>query len=113
MHLLVDKIDKLYDSPQPYLQMLYKAILVTSYFGLFRIGEVTYGPHVIKAKDIHIGINKQKILIVLYSSKTHSSGTKPQLVKILEFDKPDQDRANLNMPSKLCPFSALRSYMDI
>ena len=30
------------------------------YYGLMRIGEISMGPHVLKAKDIHIATNKQK-----------------------------------------------------
>ena len=64
-------------SPQPYLCIMYKAIMSLGYFGLLRVGELTLGPHTIKAKDIHIGANKDKILIILYSSKTHDKGSRP------------------------------------
>ena len=36
-----------------------------------RIGELTEGPHVVKVTNVHAGINKDKIMIKLYSSKTH------------------------------------------
>ena len=52
------------------------------YFGMFRIGEMTESQHVVKAKDVHIGINKDKLMFVLHSSKMHGKGTKPQIVKI-------------------------------
>ena len=57
--LLVQKLDKILDQ-QPYLKKLYRTLLLTAYFGLFRIGEVTLRKHVIKAIDMHIGENKQK-----------------------------------------------------
>ena len=38
--------------------------------------------HVAKAKDIHVGDNKNKLMIVLHSSKMHSEGDKPQIIKI-------------------------------
>ena len=38
LNILLSKVDVLFhDSPQPYLTILYKAILSTAYFGLFRI----------------------------------------------------------------------------
>ena len=39
---------------------------------MFRIGELTVGEqgsvHTVKAKDMHIAMNKNKIMLVLYSS---------------------------------------------
>ena len=40
------------DNPQPFLTILYKAMLITMYYGLFRIGEVTTSEHVLKACDV-------------------------------------------------------------
>ena len=67
---------------QPYLQTLYKCILAIGYYGMVRIGELTLGSHSIKAKDVYIGQNKNKILIVLYTSKTHGVYANPQQIKI-------------------------------
>ena len=63
---------------QPYLVILYRALFALAYHGLFRIGELTSGDHPIKAKDVHMALNKNKILIVLYTSKTHRLAQKPQ-----------------------------------
>ena len=71
-------------SGQPHLECLYKAILIIMYYGMMRIGEVTSGTHTVKAKDIHIGRNKNKIMLVLYSSKTHGKESLPQKIKIAE-----------------------------
>ena len=57
---------------QIFLEYLYKSVFMLCYHGMMRIGEVTMSPHVIKAKNVHIAKNKDKILLVLYSSKTHS-----------------------------------------
>ena len=57
-------------------------MLVTAYYRLFRIGEISQSEHVIKACDVHIGTNKKKLMFVVRSSKTHSLGDKPQIVKI-------------------------------
>ena len=37
-----------------------------------RVGEVTQSDHVMKAKNIDAEVNKDKLLTVLYSLKTHS-----------------------------------------
>ena len=90
---------------QPYLECLYKAMFLLSFYGLLRIGEVTDSEHVIKAKNIHVAVNKMKILIVLYSSKTHGKGNRPQKVKI-----------TANRESKInffCPFKLMRAYMQL
>ena len=43
---------------------------------------MTASSHVIKAKNVHIGVNKNKLLLVLYSSKTHGKADHPQKIKI-------------------------------
>ena len=59
---------------QTYLATLYVAIFATMYFGLLRVGEVGMGSHPIKVQDVHVAQNKQKILLLLRSSKTHNKG---------------------------------------
>ena len=54
---------------QVYLCVLFKSIFCLAYYGLMRINELVAGSHTIRATNIHIGKNKDKILIVLYSSK--------------------------------------------
>ena len=63
---------------QPYLEYMYKALFCLAYYGMMRIGELTESPHTLKASNIHVGNNKEKILIVLYSSKTHGLESVPQ-----------------------------------
>ena len=67
---------------QPYLEILYKAVLALGYYGLLRVGELSQGPHVIRACDVHVGQNKNKILLLLYMSKLMDSKHPPQEVKI-------------------------------
>ena len=67
---------------QPYLSMLYRALFSTAYFGLFRIGELTSGEHPVLVKDVQIGLNKRKLLFVLWTSETHWKNVRPQMVKI-------------------------------
>ena len=78
--LIKDVFDHLDD--QPYLSHLYAALFATTYFGLFRIGELTSGSHPVKVNDVHIARNKNKFLFVLHTSKTHSEGSGPQSIKI-------------------------------
>ena len=89
---------------QGYLSILYKAMFISGYYGLLRVGEMAKSPHVIKAKDIHIGTNKSKIMFILHSSKTHSKADKPQIIKIKGKSTGDK---------KFCPFVILRQYLSI
>ena len=67
---------------QMFLAKLYMSLFATAYYGLFRIGELADSPHAIKARDVHIGINKNKILFILWTSKTHDLNRHPQSIKI-------------------------------
>ena len=81
LNALLINLDKYYlrtTQPQPYLCKLFKAVFVAAYYGLLRVGEVAKGEHPVLAKDVHIGTNKDKILFILRSSKTHCEGDKPQ-----------------------------------
>ena len=69
-------------SAQPYLQIMYKALFALGYYGLMRVGELTESPHAVKAANIHMATNKKKILIMLYSSKTHGMCDCPQMICI-------------------------------
>ena len=92
---------------QPYLAIMYQAIFCLTYYGMLRVGEVAYGNHVIKACNIHVGNNKDKILIVLYSSKTHGKESRPQKVKISALP------TNGTHTKYFCPFKLINKYMAI
>ena len=97
------EIERIMDK-QPYLELLYKTILAIGYYGLFRIGElVTPGEHTMKARDLYLGKNKNKILIVLYSSKTHDKESYPQEIKIT-------GRDNVKSNRFFCPFQLIKQY---
>ena len=90
---------------QLYLEILYKTLFAISYYGLMRISEVTYSPHTLKAKSVHIASNKDKMLLILYSSKTHDKSSRPQKIKIT---------SNGRKGGKyFCPFTLMRQYMAI
>ena len=80
--ILINSLDKYYNTPQPYLVILFKALLAMTYFGMFRVGKVTKGPHVVKVVDMLIATNKDKLMFILCTSKTHNKGNKPQIIKV-------------------------------
>ena len=104
LELLLFEVQRIYPN-QPYLEKLYLAMFSISYYGMFRIGEIAESPHAMKAKDVHIANNKNKILVILYSSKTHGRDSFPQKIKI----ESSQSRVR---NSFFCPFQLLRSYLQ-
>ena len=73
LKMLVAVVDSLFDNSQPYLEIMYRAMLVVSYFGLLRIGEIAQNEHIIRAKDVHEGMNKNKLMFILHSSTQEMS----------------------------------------
>ena len=65
-----------------FLITLYRTAFLILYYGLMRIGEITEGPHVLKAAHVHAAENKKQYLLLLYSSKTHGKGDRPQKICI-------------------------------
>ena len=104
LEILLHELEIIF-SNQLYLETLYKAMFLLGYHGLFRVGELTKGDHVIKAADVHIAGNKEKILIVLHTSKTHGWDSYPQEIKI----SGTSNTKNL----LFCPFKASREYLAI
>ena len=106
LEMILFELERIY-SNQPFLECLYQTILLVAYYGMFRVGEIASGTHPVKAKDVHIAKNKNKILFVLYSSKTHNKGMKPQKIKISSLN-PNDHRIRY-----FCPFEASREYLAI
>ena len=106
LELILFEVQRVFKN-QFYLEKLYTAVLLIMYYSMLRIGEVTAGPHVLKAANVDMGRNKNKILLVLYSSKTHSKESRPQQIKIAETI---QNCKKLNNKF-FCPFSAIRNFM--
>ena len=96
---------------QPFLLCLYQALFVLVYYGLMRVGEVANSNHTVKAKDIHVGCNKNKILIVLYSSKTHDKESAPQKIKITEDFSLCKESLTGVSKRNFCPFKLIRLYI--
>ena len=91
---------------QPYLEKLYSAAFCLGYYGLLRVGEIGTGSHPIRAKDIHIGQNKDKIMILLHSSKTHRKESRLQKIKIEATNKSDKGKNRF-----FCPFALMPCYL--
>ena len=107
VNLLLKGVERLFlfNKNQPYLATLYKALFSTAYFSLFRIGELTSGTHPIAATDVRMGRNKNKVLFILRTSKTHWKDVKPQMVKIASSGNAKEKR--------FCPFRILRNYITV
>ena len=116
LNMLMDQLGNIFDK-QPYLLILYQAIFITLYFGLFRIGELTAasGNHVVLAKDVHIGRDKNKLMFMLHTSKTHTKGHKPQIIKISETRCFQSTAATSQQTThyRYCPFKMIKNYIDI
>ena len=114
LKILLDQLNTIFNNDnvqQPYLLILFRVVYIAAYYGLLRIGEVTKGPHMIQAKNTHIGINKKKILFILMSSKTHCKGNKPQQIKISV--KPCGLKMSKCEKFKYSPFCVLQDYIKV
>ena len=83
--VLLEEIEKYLAHNQIYLSLLYKTLLLTMYFGLFRSCELTVTPsgHAVKVTDIQIGFNKKKFMFILRSSKHIIRVTSSRSLKFL------------------------------
>ena len=111
LKLLLESLQKLYDQ-QPYLLAMYQALFSTAYFGMFRVGELTRGNHPVRAKDVHIAMNKNKLMFVLHTSKTHWKNNNPQIIKISSKDIASKHKAAKDFDA-ICPYTLLRNYLRI
>ena len=111
LQLIIKEIERKYVQArniQPYLETLYKAIFMAAYYGLLRVGELGQGPHIVLARNVHIGVNKNKILFILNSSKTHDKSAKPQRIKIAS--TPISKSSQIK---RFCPFKLLQNFISV
>ena len=90
LELLLFKVERLFPQ-QLFITVLYQTVFSIAYYGLLRIGEVAKSEHTVLARNIHLGMNKNKLLIVLYSSKTHGKESVPQQIKITQAPSDDYE----------------------
>ena len=110
LNLIFFELQKVLPS-QVYLFILHRALFALAYFGLMRIGELTEVPgmHAVKASNIHMGTNKNKIKLVLYTSKTHGKESYPQKIKIHAAESYDIKKARNGQ--LFCPFKLVNDYL--
>ena len=110
LKLILDEVTKFgAELNQPYQKTLYLAFFAMAYYGLLHIGELTHSPHVLLACNVHVGTNKDKILLLLKSSKTHPKGDRSQLIKIAA--TPVNQTVSNNKDNKYCPFHLIKNYI--
>ena len=109
LEMLLFEIGRFFiNNEQPYLIVLFRALFSLAYYGMMRVGELTLGPHVLKACDVHSGDNKHKLMLTLYTSKTHGPGTRPQKIKITAINTDSkQGRA------VFCPVRLVKKFMQL
>ena len=105
LEILLFEIGRYY-SKQEYLVRMYHALFCLAYYGMFRVGELGYSQHSAKAADIYMGMNKNKILVLLHSSKTHGKESRAQKIKITESPQKLHE-----FTRHFCPFTVLREFM--
>ena len=74
-----------------------------------RVGELTLSEHIMKGVNVHVALTKKKILIVLYSSKTHTSAVRPQIIRITSISS----QIALSHRQHFCPFKGLSQYLQL
>ena len=82
LELILFRLQRKYQN-QPYLEAMYICAYLLQYYGLLRVGEIADSQHSIKAVNIHEAKTESRLLIILYTSKTHGRDSPPQKVKIL------------------------------
>ena len=110
LDLLLFELNRKFGHNQPYLMIMYQTMFAMAYYGLFRIGELAASDHSVKAKDVHISTNKDKILMVLYSLKTHGRESQPQKIRIQACD---QGLSSTNKRKFFCPFTLMCTYFQL
>ena len=120
LELILYNIRKKFDE-QPYLEAMYITAFLLFYHGLMRVGELAQGPHAIKAVNVHESRNHKKLLLVLYTSKTHGLNTSPQQIKILSkgtLEVRDEEElthvhSTRRTTGKFCPVEWCKSYIEM
>ena len=105
--ILLRQIDTTYES-QHYFIILYKTLFSTMYYGLLRVSEVA-GSHPVLVRDVHIGTNKKKFLLLLQTSKMHWTNSKPQMIKI----SASGQKQKVIQDDTMCLYKLLHNYSKV
>ena len=103
LEMLLFELERVY-SDQPYLESMFKAMFCLAYYGMLRVGELTASQHTLKACNVHLS-NKNKIMLVLYTAKTHGLESGPQKIKITV--------GSSSSKLHFCPIRVVTHYMNI
>ena len=87
---------------------MYKTLFALGYYGLMRIGELTKSPHSLKAGNVYLSTNKEKLLLVLYTSKTTGLDSRPQHIKITSNKS---EKTGSYVHRNFCPFKLVSEYL--
>ena len=79
-----------------FLQSMYRAMFLLSFYAFLRLGEVTQSPHNLQYKDIHIRLSS---ILVQFHSHKHSTG------------KTTTIEVNRQNDNTLCPVQALEDFL--
>ena len=109
LEMIIFEIKRIYKQ-QPYLESMYSALFTIAYYGLLRIGEVAAGDHTIEARNVFIATNKNKIELILFSSKTHAPNARPQKINISALE--DYQTENTTF-KHFCPFTLMTNYLNM
>ena len=118
LELLLFEIQRYFltERNQLYLSTLYSAVFALGYYGLMRAGKLMVtdtSVHTVKARDVHVAINKNKLMLILYSSKTHTIAVTPQEIKITS-NREEQMESGKKLPhSNFSPFQLMRDYLRL
>ena len=114
LDIILFEVERNLGVSQPYLEVLYKTIFAVGYYGLFRIGELTAGgEHTILATNVHVARKKEKILIILYLSKTHGKESRPQKVKITSIQSQKGVALKDQKKNFFCPFKLIKQFISM
>ena len=108
LEVLLFELERIYAN-QPYLEIMYKSLLALGFYGLMRIGKLTKSEHSLKARDVHLALNKEKLVLVLYTSKTHNVNSLPQKIKITSNRS---ERSGRYAHRNFCPFKLVGAFIQ-
>ena len=80
------------------------------------VSEVTMGEHPIRTCNVKIANNKQKLMFILRTSKTHGRYNRPQKVKITavpNINKHRMTRHEHDHVKIFCPYQCMKEYISL
>ena len=110
LEMILFEVQRMFNqNGQQYVQLLYKTLFALAYYGLMRACELakTTSNHYVRAKDIHLATNKDKLQLVLYTSKTHHRDIRPQKINITANQI---ERTGNYAKRHFCPFKLTKMY---